>query len=67
MTPDLLKCRAANAVRALAALELPIYSAGVSALVGLADSEEVATPHMLRPSFLTLAAAMVAEKRASEH
>lgn len=48
-------------------MELPIYSAAVSALVGLANSEEVATPHMLRPPFLNLAAAMVAEKRASEH
>ncbi len=60
-------CRASNAVRALAALQLPIYAAAVAAVVGLADSEEVATPHMLRSHFLALAAAQTAAQRVAEH
>ena len=49
-------CRAANAVRALAALHLPIYAEAVDRVVALATQEEIALAHMLREPFLTLVA-----------
>lgn len=55
--------RAANAVRALAALQLAIHAEPVSAAVDLAVQEGVALPHMLRPPFLAMLAAQEAGHR----
>lgn len=58
--------RAANAVRALAALQLPIHLEAVAGIVELADSEGVRTSHMMRTTFLKLAAAQEASNRSTE-
>jgi len=56
-------CRAANAVRALAALQLPIHADAVGAVVALAAAEEVSLSHMLQAPFLSLVAAQEAQQR----